>query len=124
MNSARSYNAFKSVGSDDIQVVEMVERRKVKIAVLRRFKPSEVFKKPPVTHTFEACEVFRDGQEFIVGEDGKMPEGFCTSAWVSIYPNVRILSFGGDLPWFKEKGVAVNCCTDGLRPVIFRLERI
>ena len=109
----------------------MVERRKVKITVLRRFKPSEVFKKPPVIHipnprtgTLEACEVFRDGQEFIVGEEGKMPEGFCTSAWVSIYPNVSLLSFGGDLPFLKEKGVAVNCCTDGLRPVVFKLERI
>jgi len=24
----------------------------------------------------------------------------------------------------KEKGVVISCCTDGLRPVIFKLERI
>jgi uncharacterized repeat protein (TIGR04076 family) len=104
----------------------MVELHKVKITVLKRFSPSEVFKTSPVTPAgpLEACELFRDGQEFIVGEDLRMPEGFCTSAWVSIYSNVRLLGFGGDLPWFKEKGVAVNCCIDGLRPVIFKLERI
>jgi len=102
----------------------MVELHKVKITVLKRFHPSEVFEKSPATsHAVEACGLFRDSQEFIV-EDLRMPEGFCTSAWVSMYSNIRLLSFGGDLPWIKEKGVAVNCCTDGLRPVIFKLERI
>jgi uncharacterized repeat protein (TIGR04076 family) len=103
----------------------MVEFHKVKITVLRRFNPSDVFAKSPVTPvgSLGACEVFRDGQQFMV-EDLKMPEGFCMSAWVSIYGNVRLLAFGGDLPWFKERGVAVNCCIDGLRPVIFKLERV
>ena len=103
----------------------MVEIHKVKITVLKRFSPPEVFETSPVTTVtpFGSCELFADGQEFVV-EDMKMPEGFCTTAWVSIYSNVRILSFGCNLPWFKEKGVAVNSCIDGLRPVIFKLERI
>jgi len=105
-------------------VVEMVELHKVKISVLKRFHPSEVFDKSPVTsHTREACNLFKDGQEFIV-ENLEMPEGFCTSAWVSMYGIIQLLSFGGDLPWIKEKGVAISCCIDGLRPVIFKLERI
>jgi len=109
-----------------MSVVEMVQRNNVKITVLRRFSPSEVFDKSPVTPTnpLEACELFRDGQEFIVGEDGEMPTGFCTSAWHTIFSNVRTLAFGGNLPWFKEKGVAVSCCSDGLRPVVFKLERM
>ncbi len=104
----------------------MTERNKVKITVLRRFKPSEVFKTSPVTpvNPPEACGRYIDGQEFIVFEDLRMPEGFCASAWNSIYCNIKILSFGGNLPWFKEKGVTINCCIDGLRPVIFKLERI
>ena len=103
----------------------MVEIHKVKITVLKRFSPSEVFEESPVTPLtiFGACEQFAEGQEFIV-EDMKMPEDFCTTAWVSIYSNVRILSFGCDLPWFKEKGVTINSCIDGLRPVVFKLERI
>ena len=103
----------------------MAKPHNVKITVLKRFNPSEVFKKSPVTpiSSTEACKMFKDGQEFIVN-GLKMPEGFCTSAWISIYPNARLLSFGGDLPWYKEKGVAVNCCIDGLRPVVFKLERV
>ena len=103
----------------------MMKPHKVRITVLKRFSPSEVFKKNPVTpvSNMGACELFKDGQEFIV--DGmNMPDGFCNSAWVSIYSNVRLLGYGGNLPWFKEKGVAVNCCIDGLRPVIFKLDRI
>ena len=98
---------------------------KVKITVLRRFSPSEVFSKNPVTpvEPMSACELFKDGQQFIV-DKLEMPKDFCTSAWVSIYGNVRLLAFGGSLPWFKEKGVAVNCCIDGLRPVIFKLELV
>ncbi len=101
----------------------MVELYKVKITVLKRLHPSEVFEKSPVTsHALEACGLFTDGQEFMV-ENLEMPEGFCTSAWVSMYGIIQLLSFGGDLPWIKEKGVAISCCIDGLRPVIFKLER-
>ncbi len=106
-------------------VVRMVELHKIKITVLKRFHPSEVFGESPATpvKALEACGLFEDDQEFIV-ENLRMPEGFCTSAWVSIYGNIRLLGFGGNLPWFKEKGIAINCCNDGLRPVIFKLERI
>ena len=103
----------------------MAKIHRVKITVLKRFHPSEVFATSPVTieTPFGECELFKEGQEFIV-ENMSMPEGFCNTAWISIYSNIRMLSFGFDLPWFKEKGVAVNSCIDGLRPVIFKLERI
>jgi len=105
----------------------MVEPCKVKITVLKRLHPSEVFETSPVTplEPLGACEVFRDGQEFIVdAEEGEMPEDFCSAAWHSIYCNIRTLAFGGNLPWYEEKGVAINCCPDGLRPVIFKLQRV
>ena len=105
---------------------ELVERHQVKITVLRRFSPTEVFETSPVTpvRPLDACGLYSDCQEFTVGENLRMPEGFCSSAWHTIYCSVRTLAFGGNLPWYKEKGVAINCCTDGLRPVIFKLERI
>ena len=92
---------------------------------MRRFHPSEVFETSPVTSetSFGAGELFNDGQDFIV-ENMSMPKGFCNAAWSAIYSNVRLLSFGFDLPWFKEKGVTINSCIDGLRPVIFKLEHI
>jgi len=107
-------------------VDDLSQRHEVRITVLRRFAPSEVFAQSPVTPSspLGACEVFRDGQEFIVGQDMSMPKGFCGSAWITIYPNIRTLAFGGNLPWYKEKGVATPCCSDGLRPVVFKLERI
>ena len=98
----------------------------VRITVLKRFDPQEVFEKSPATpaEPMGICKVFEDGQEFI-SEGGGIPEGFpCISAWFSLYPFVMTLSFGGNLPWFEEKGISINCCPDGLRPVIYKLERI
>ncbi|MBU7014563.1 MAG: TIGR04076 family protein [Theionarchaea archaeon] len=97
----------------------------VKITVVKRMHPSEVFENPPVTpaESLGACGILKDGQQF-VSKGGAMPEGFpCTSAWITLFPSVRVLSFGGDMPWFKEKGISIVCCHDGLRPVIFKLER-
>jgi len=104
----------------------MAAPHKIRITVLKRFTPSEVFETSPVTPAkpIGACELYKDGQEFVVDKDWRMPEGFCTSAWNTIYCYVRTLIFGGDLPWYKEKGVSIACCSDGLRPVIFKLERI
>jgi uncharacterized repeat protein (TIGR04076 family) len=91
----------------------------------KAFWPSEVFQSSPVTFIkpTAACEMFSDGQEFVV-DNLIMPEGFCPMAWISICSNVRLLSYGVNFPWFKEEGISVNCCIDGLRPVIFKLERI
>ena len=98
---------------------------KLKITVLRRFKPEEVFKEKPIGYgELGPCEVYKDGQEFIVEADGEMPEGFCGWAWDDIYKDVQTLRFHGDFQWFTEEGASVNCCTDGLRPVVFRIERI
>ncbi len=98
---------------------------KLKITVLKRQDPKDIFDEYPVAERdwFVPCSVYEDGQEFIL--DGmKMPEGFCGSAWQTIYPNVRTLGFGGNLPYFEEEGVSVTCCADGMRPVIFKIERI
>jgi uncharacterized repeat protein (TIGR04076 family) len=49
---------------------------------------------------------------------------FCSWAWADIQRDVVHLALGGDFPWIKEKGIGISCCTDGLRPVIFKLERL
>jgi uncharacterized repeat protein (TIGR04076 family) len=98
--------------------------RKIRITVVKRFSPSEIFAEIPVTpvRSMDACELFSDGQEFIA--EGEMPKGFCASAWASIYPNIRLLALGGNVPGYEEEGVAFSPCIDGLRPVIFKMERI
>ena len=69
------------------------------------------------------CLRFTEGQEFV--DDGtQMPEGFCPAAYVDIYRFTSGLRFGAHYPWMNEKGKVLACCTDGFRPVVFRIERI
>jgi uncharacterized repeat protein (TIGR04076 family) len=63
------------------------------------------------------CDRFKDGQEFIVSQPWSAPEGFCNWAWADIRTYVSANFHGGNLP-------TVACCTDGFRPVFFRIERI
>ena len=104
----------------------MADRHKLKITVLKRLDPKDLFEAYPVKEQswFVPCSTYEDGQEIIVEENLRMPEGFCPSAWQTIYPNIRTLGFGGNLPYFDEEGVAVTCCADGMRPVLFKIERI
>jgi len=103
----------------------MVESSRLKITVLKKTASKQIFgDNPPMGQAMEACSVFKEGQEFIVGEDGRMPEGFCHWAWNDINKKVITLRYGGNFPWMKEKGSSVSCCTDGFRPVIFEIRRI
>lgn len=70
------------------------------------------------------CTAFEDGQEFVIDEFPTKPEGFCDWAWATIHKDVVAMMFGGAYPWIKQPGTAITCCTDGLRPVMFKVERI
>lgn len=69
------------------------------------------------------CERFEDGQEFTLDDTLAPPAGFCSWAWADIRSSVLAIMFGADLPWSRP-GVNIACCTDGCRPVIFKVERI
>jgi uncharacterized repeat protein (TIGR04076 family) len=69
------------------------------------------------------CELFKVGDEFVV-KNLNMPEKFCSWAWADIQRDVAVLALDGNFPWVKEPGVGIACCTDGFRPVVFKLERI
>jgi uncharacterized repeat protein (TIGR04076 family) len=45
-------------------------------------------------------------------------------AWHDIYRNLTLLRSGGNVPWMEQAGITRTSCTDGLRPVIFKLGRI
>lgn len=76
-----------------------------------------------------ACPMLREGQVFHA--DYACPEGFCDEAWKAIYQYVFALAHGagqggglfyyGD--WIRKPGLAICSCNDGLRPVIFKIER-
>lgn len=69
------------------------------------------------------CPVFKEGQTFITGGifGNDIPEGFCHMAWQALVMPVNVLIGGGKVLGFDEEHIA--CCTDGLRPVVFKLER-
>jgi uncharacterized repeat protein (TIGR04076 family) len=76
------------------------------------------------SESFGLCERYGDGQEFLIEGFPEKPEGFCDWAWTDIHRDVVALMIGGNFPWMRQPGTAVTCCTDGLRPVIFKVERI
>jgi len=105
----------------------MVEKSSVRITVLKKLSSKELFgDKPPLGKDAKACPMFEVDQEFIVSEDGGMPEGFCHWAWNDLYKVMTALRHGVIWePGEKNKGApTIHCCTDGLRPVIFKLERV
>ncbi len=100
----------------------------VKITVIRCFSTEEVFPNPPVTAKYSGpCPRFKEGQEFLIKGDTPfiIPEGFCSFAWDAIFWCVMNLRSHGDfLEWYEEPGVGIWACPDGLRPVIFKVERL
>ena len=72
------------------------------------------------------CPMLKEGQVFYA--DYAKPEKFCDEAWKAIYQYVFALAHNGGQglfyygDWIRKPGVAVCCCNDGLRPVIFKIE--
>jgi uncharacterized repeat protein (TIGR04076 family) len=103
-------------------------RHRVKITVLKRVTPEHIFDgdvpTSPGGKKYTICNAFEEGQEFFVEKRGTCPEGFCGYAWKDIYSDVRVLNQGGDHEPWVEKPKMYSCCTDGIRPVVFVLERL
>lgn len=94
----------------------------VKITAIRKARYDDLIEKyeNPIEH---ACDI-SEGQVFI-SENAERPDGFCESAWGSIYPFVMTLAHGGEdifEGWMKNKRSAMISCNDGFRPVSFLLE--
>jgi uncharacterized repeat protein (TIGR04076 family) len=124
---ASSASSINNEKPDTSLPSQLPEGNQIKITVLKRFEPTEVFNPIPVTIIGETpgpCPYFKVGEIIKVAGNLEMPEGFCSVAWHIIFPTIRLLAFGGNFPWFKEKGIAINSCIDGLRPVIFIIERV
>ncbi|MCG3254312.1 MAG: TIGR04076 family protein [Candidatus Heimdallarchaeota archaeon] len=103
-------------------------RHRVKLTVVKRVTPEHVFDgKVPVranSERYTVCGAFKDGDEFIVDKRVRCPEGFCSYAWKDIFSDVRVLSLGGDHEPWVDKPFMYSCCTDGIRPVVFKLEQL
>ena len=96
----------------------------IKITVVKMVTHNDLREKyeNPIEH---ACDMVL-GKEFI-SVDGKMPDGFCKSAWESVGPFVKRLYDGEEDffdGWMKNKKSAMISCNDGFRPVSFYIEVI
>ena len=94
---------------------------RVRISILTRSIHPE-FLREFTTGVWSVCSRFEECDQF-VSEGANMPEGFCSWAWCDIQKYVLTLARGGDFVGVKP-GAFVTCCTDGFRPVFFKLERL
>ena len=97
-------------------------KARVKITVMKRLYNEELVDAFTEGEKWPLCDVFSEGQEF-VSNNVEAPEGFCSWAWADIQKYVMALARGANFAGVKP-GVHVSSCTDGFRPVIFKLERI
>ena len=95
--------------------------RKVKITVVKRDIYKDLVEKYGADKNIAMCDLFQDGQEFVLSEINK-PEGFCAWAWADIQRDVVGVFFGASYPWINKENMILSCCTDGFRPVTFKIE--
>ena len=94
-----------------------------RITVMQRALHTELIEEhfPARAADMAACPVFQVGQTFeIKGIFPTKPDGFCDWAWADIQRNVAMACMGATMP----SGCAFTCCSDGLRPVTFRIEAV
>ncbi|MBM3790861.1 MAG: TIGR04076 family protein [Acidobacteria bacterium] len=87
----------------------------VKISVLKRGFEKELVEKLKAGAK-GPCTRFSDEQEFTVTSQWAMPDKFCEWAYADIRTYIPMVLGQGN-------PIAV-CCTDGYRPVFFKIERI
>ena len=95
----------------------------VKITVIKKLSNADIHSRYAVRGIPASCDTVEVGIEF-VSRGMAIPPSFCSWAWADIQRDVAHLATGGDVPWIRERGTMVSCCTDGLRPVVFKLERL
>jgi uncharacterized repeat protein (TIGR04076 family) len=71
------------------------------------------------------CPFFVEGREFYTREMEK-PEGFnCDWAWNDLHKIVLgMMTRASYAQWMKDPNTFIACCTDGVKPVVFKVERV
>jgi uncharacterized repeat protein (TIGR04076 family) len=91
------------------------EQHRCRITVLRKDFNREFYQLCPYGAQ-APCSRHDLGQSFVTESRWDPPAGFCAWAWGDIRPVVMAVHGG-------ETAAMVACCTDGLRPVYFKIER-
>lgn len=99
--------------------------RDVKITVLKTSFNKELAEKF-AGKDFGPCPQNYPGKVYI-SKGGLKPEGLCDDAWIPMERFVFAMAHGVKHffdDWIQVPDVTVNCCNDGLRPVIFKCEAV
>ncbi len=96
----------------------------VRITVLKReFYPDLAEEYLSEGASVGACPLQNEGDVFLYSGGAQRPEGLCPWAWIDLYATILALYSGGDEnTWYRSGGTRILCCTDGIRPVVYRLE--
>ncbi len=92
------------------------EKYLCKITVLKCDFNQELYEQYPYGYAGK-CGRLKEGQVFITKSRWDSPEHFCTWAWRDLLPGIHSYHEGKEYP-------SIACCTDGLRPVTFKLEKL
>lgn len=84
----------------------------------------EQYRRSDVRHG--PCHFFKEGDEFTVNYLLERPEGFdCDWAWDDLHKVLFAFMLKGDYgTWMKDPNTFITCCTDGIKPVVFKIERL
>lgn len=106
-------------------------KHKVKITILKREYYKDLADRFLANPEIGKCSIFHEGQEFIVTRENydrfAYENNFCMGAWDVIKNKVYAALQGGHFyweGWSKNRKENIMCCEDGVRPVVFLLERI
>ena len=97
-----------------------IEKYRVKITVMKKLYHADLVKDFAANpENWSPCTHFEIGDSFITDLDAplEMPRGFCGWAWADIQRTVYGMARGG-------QDMFITCCTDGYRPVVFKLEKV
>jgi uncharacterized repeat protein (TIGR04076 family) len=92
------------------------ERYRCRITVLKKTFNQDLYQQYPYGAA-SPCGRLEEGQVFVTDNRWDPPEGFCHWAWSDLRPMIHSIHAGHSV-------TMISCCTDGLRPVVFKMERI
>ena len=104
-----------------------------RITVLRKECYPDLQKRYLADPDAGVCPLFEVGQEFLLERNAsrddfwRMMDGrFCSEAWDAISRYVYAALQGGSIMrgWTNDEKMMIACCSDGTRPVIFKIERV
>jgi len=98
---------------------------RIRITVLKCLEVPDLAKAYAADGHWGRCWL-EEGQVFEVegGSGYPTPEGFCSWAWADMQRDVTMLRYGAKPEWIRVPNTMITSCTDGRKPVIFKIELV